>query len=278
MSSTDKTLGFFLGSHHPAWLRSAPVPLFISDRRLRDYRKLPRAVVPWALDSGGFTELSHHGTWDNGPTPEQYIARVRRYYDEIGSLAWVAPQDWMCEPWILGKTGLTIEQHHRLTIDNYRRLVDLAVAADLPEDLVKPTVQGWHPDDYLRCAEAYERSGVDLAAAPLVCVGSVCRRQATEDAGQILANLHAAGITRLHGFGFKVQGLQRFAALLTSADSLAWSYSARRRPPLPGCTAHINCANCPRFAYGWHAAHIAPIQRLRRPSCVQPTLFEGIAA
>jgi len=31
-----------------------------------------------------------------GPlTPEQYVAAVRRYRDEIGNLDWAAPQDWM---------------------------------------------------------------------------------------------------------------------------------------------------------------------------------------
>lgn len=252
-------LRFFLGTHHPAWLRSAPVPLFISDRRLRGYKTLPRAVGPWALDSGGFTELSQHGTWAHGPTPAQYIARVRRYSQEIGQLAWVAPQDYMCEPFILAKTGLTIAEHHRRTVDNYLALRDLAAVADLPDGLVKPVVQGWEPDDYRRCADLYEKAGVDLCAAPLVCVGTVCRRQATGTAGRILAGLRAAGITRLHGFGFKVQGLERYADLLASADSLAWSYSARRRPPMPECSGHINCANCPRYAYQWHRTHIEPI-------------------
>jgi hypothetical protein len=276
-------LRFFLGTHQPHWLRSAPVPLFIFDRRLRGYRVLPRAVVPWALDSGGFTELSTFGTWDHGPTPGQYIARVRRYYDEIGNLDWVAPQDWMCEPWILAKTGLTVRQHHRLTVDNYRRLRDLAADADLPPTLIKRVIQGWTPDDYLWCADAYDRAGVDLTDGSLVGVGTVCRRQATDDAGRILANLHSIGITRLHGFGFKIQGLQRFGSLLASGDSLAWSFTARRRPALPECRGrHRNCANCPRFAYQWHDTHIAPLLRSHGPDTwIQPSLFhlpKGAAA
>ncbi|MBW6432202.1 hypothetical protein KZ829_00380 [Actinoplanes hulinensis] len=271
---------FLLGSHHPAWLGSAQVPLFISDRRLRGYRRMPRAAMPWALDSGGFTELSTYGSWEQGPTPQQYIARVRRYYDEIGRLEWVAPQDWMCEPWILAKTGLTVRQHQRLTVDNYCRLRDLAVAADLPADLIKRVVQGWTPDEYLWCADAYDRAGVNLADGSLVGVGTVCRRQATDDAGRILANLHSIGVTRLHGFGFKVKGLQRFGALLASADSLAWSFTARRRPALADCTGHKNCANCPRYAYQWHEQHIRPLlEGADHASFVQSTLFDlaGVA-
>jgi hypothetical protein len=43
------------------------------------------------LDSGAFTELSSHGRWDHGPTPAQYVGRIRRYHDDIGSLLWAAP-------------------------------------------------------------------------------------------------------------------------------------------------------------------------------------------
>jgi hypothetical protein len=99
---------FFVGIHHPGWLRTASMPLFVSDRRLRGYKTLPRAATAWALDSGGFTELSRYGTWDHGPTPARYAARIRRYQDEIGHLAWAAPQDWMCEPAITARTGLTV--------------------------------------------------------------------------------------------------------------------------------------------------------------------------
>jgi hypothetical protein len=34
------------------------------------------------LGNGGFTELSQYGTWDTGPTPAEYVARVRRYRDD----------------------------------------------------------------------------------------------------------------------------------------------------------------------------------------------------
>jgi hypothetical protein len=247
-------LQFLLGTHMPNWLgrpqldgsQSSPVPLFISDRRLRGYRRLPRAVTPWALDSGGFTELSTHGTWDNGPTPREYVARVRRYRDEIGNLRWAAAQDWMCEAWIIRKTGLTVDEHHRRTIDNLIRLRDLAPDLD-----ILAVVQGDTVDDYRRCVERYDRAGIDLTREPLVGVGSICRRQNTTEAGRILAALHSCGITRLHGFGFKILGLRRYAHLLASADSMAWSIAARREPPLPGCHGHRNCANCPRYAYQW---------------------------
>lgn len=256
---------FFLGTHQPGWLAALPVPLFVSDRRLRSYRRLPRALCPWALDSGGFTELSQYGSWRHGPTPAAYAARGRRYHDEIGQLAWAAPQDWMCEPWIVAKTGLSVAAHLRRSVDNFTQLRDLA--PDMP---FIPVVQGWTVGDYLRCIDHYTAAGVDLADHLVVGVGSICRRQGTGEAGIILAALRAAGLPRLHGFGVKVTGLRLSGPLLHSADSMAWSIDARRQPPLPGCAGrHRNCANCPRYALDWRTHVLAAITT---PSH-QPALF-----
>ncbi len=180
---------FLLGTHQPHWLRTAPVPLFISDRRLRGYKNLPRASREWALDSGGFTELSSHGTWQHGPTPHQYVQRIYRYRDEIGHLLWAAPQDWMCEPFITARTGLTVTQHQHSTVSNYLQLRHLA--DDLP---IIPVIQGWTVTDYLRCAELYDRAGIDLTSLPLVGVGSVCRRQGSTEAARILVALRSIGV------------------------------------------------------------------------------------
>jgi hypothetical protein len=254
---------FYLGTHQPHWLNLG-VPLFLSDRRLRRYRSLPRATCSWALDSGGFTELSQYGSWDTGPTPKQYVDQIRRYRDTIGHLTWAAPQDWMCEPDILAKTGLTVADHQDHTVANYLQLRELA-----PELPIIPVVQGWAAGDYLRCVDRYTRAGIDLTRSPLVGVGSVCRGQSTTQVGDILTALHQAGVTRLHGFGFKTAGLARHGHLLTSADSLAWSAQARRQPPLPGCTTHRTCTNCSRYALRWRARVLDAIAA----TAVQPALF-----
>jgi hypothetical protein len=257
---------FYLGTHHPGWLATTPLPLFISDRRLRTYKTLTRARAAWALDSGGFTELSTYGTWDHGPSPRQYAAAIRRYRDQIGHLAWAAPQDWMCEPAILARTGLTVSGHQQRTITSVLRLRDIDPA--LP---VIPVLQGWTVSDYLRCADAYGKAGINLAAEPLVGLGSVCRRQAATSTELIIRALHARGITRLHGFGIRISGLTRCGHLLTSADSMAWSFAARHQPPLPGCELrHINCANCPRYATAWHAR----VRAALATAVVQPPLFD----
>ena len=107
----------------------------------------------------------------------------------------------------------------------------------------------------------YARAGIDLTREPLVGVGSVCRRQATGEIEDIVYSLASLGL-RLHGFGVKVRGLARYAGYLASADSLAWSFDARRTDPLPGCR-HASCANCLRYAAAWRQ------RMLRRLGAVQ---------
>src|SRR5262245_14397982 len=176
----------YLGTHRPHWLADSRVPLFVSDSTLRHLRLLPRAATAWALDSGAFSQLWRAGGWHDGPTPRQYADRVRRYADHIGHLAWANPQDHMCEPPMLARTGLTVARHIDLTVANYLDLK--AVDADLP---VIPVVQGWTPADYEHCVLHYAAAGIDLTREPLVGVGSICRRQATGDAAQIINTLQA---------------------------------------------------------------------------------------
>lgn len=235
---------FWLGTHEASWLArpDVDVPLFVSHRRLVKRKTLPVSTHPWALDSGGFTELNLYGRWVT--TEAEYVAAVTRYAAEIGNLAWAAPMDWMCEPFVTGKTGLSVEEHQRRTVENY---VSLRATAPLLPFI--PVLQGWTLDDYLRCVDLYAAAGVDLRALPLVGIGSVCRRQNTSEVDHIVSTIAALGIA-LHGFGVKTVGLTAYADQLASADSLAWSYRARRSPALPGCT-HRSCANCPRFALKW---------------------------
>jgi hypothetical protein len=233
---------FYLGTHELAHMERTDVPLFVSRRRLERRRRLPEPRGPWALDSGGFSELSMYGAWQT--TAEQYAVEVRRWNDGMPGLQWAACMDWMTEPWILEKTGLSVADHQRRTIDSLHRLRDLEPG--LPW---APVLQGWTLRDYLRHVEMYEAAGVDLRAEPVVGVGSVCRRQHTSEVAGIIGTLAGLGL-RLHGFGLKTSGLARVARLLASADSMAWSSHARRRPALPGCT-HRSCANCLRYALRW---------------------------
>lgn len=242
---------FFLGAHQPDWLARSTVPLFVSRVRLEGRRTLPRASCDWALDSGGFSELSAHGRWR--VSPEEYVAEVRRYRDEIGRMQWAAIQDWMCEPWIIEKTGLSVDEHQRRTVENYERMLDLA-----PEVPWCPVIQGWSVWSYLRHLDLYRERGHRLEELPIVGVGSICRRQATTSAYVALGLLHAEGLT-LHGFGFKKDGLRAAHGRLESADSMAWSFNARRNHNhCQGCTKK-GCGNCLDAALWWRDELLAQL-------------------
>ena len=238
---------FYLGTHRPKWLRTLKdTPLFVSHRILKNYKTLKPATVDWCLDSGGFTELSLFNEWQT--TPKEYITAVRRYKNEIGRLQWASPQDMMCEPFMTEKTGLTVKHHQTKTIENYLELKHLA--NDLP---FIPVLQGWTLDDYLQCVEMYDKAGINLEEYDTVGLGSVCRRQATGEAETIVYRLQPI---KLHGFGMKQTALQRFGNLLTSADSMAWSYNGRKRPS-PQCDKKT-CANCLHYALEWRNKTLNP--------------------
>tara|TARA_R110002110_G_scaffold48466_2_gene144419 strand:- start:898 stop:1752 length:855 start_codon:yes stop_codon:yes gene_type:complete len=254
--------GFYLGTHRPSWLARVEVPLFVSRRTLQPYKKLPKSTSRWALDSGGFTELRMHGKWSL--SPEEYADEVRRYSAGVGNMDWAAIQDWMCEPLVRngggGKdeavgTGLSVEEHQRRTVQSYLDLT--AIAPEIPW---APVIQGWELEEYEDHVEMYSREGVDLKSLPVVGLGSVCRRQAEEDIAYLVSTLSSEGI-KLHGFGIKRGGLFKIAHLLESADSLAWSYTARMNPHLFGDSScrsrHKTCANCISWAMKWRESLVS---------------------
>lgn len=244
------------------WLGLTDAPLFVSRIRLEKRRRLPRAAGHWALDSGGFTELNRAGCWSI--TPQEYVKQVRQWSQEIGRMEWAASMDWMCEPCVLAKTGLTVQEHQRRTVENYLELTALAPSAPWA-----PVLQGWTEADYLHCVDLYAASGVDLTALPVVGLGSICRRQGTAEAERIIASLSRLGI-RLHGFGFKLQGVRRSADLLGSCDSLAWSFNARKNAgPCPYGGGHLSCNSCLPFALAWRDKLLQSIR--------QESLFHGVA-
>lgn len=244
---------FFLGTHHPHWLGFAAVPLFLSNVTMRRRFSLPRATCDWALDSGGFSEISMHGRWT--VPARDYVRRVQRYTAEVGRLRWATTQDWMCEPKIRQLTGLTVVEHQRRTTDSYLEL--RALAPTLPW---APVIQGFEPYEYAEHAQAYALAGVDLASCPAVGVGSVCRRQSTSAVGSIIRSILSVAPpgTKLHMFGIKTLGIRRaIEAGAVSSDSMAWSFNASKQPPLPGHT-HKTCANCIEYALAWRAKVLRP--------------------
>jgi hypothetical protein len=116
----------------------------------------------------------------------------------------------------------------------------------------------------------YQDAGVDLHDEQTVGVGTVCRRQSTNDATQIMQTLASDGL-RLHGFGFKKGGIKNCHHLLASADSTAWSDTARRNPVLleghgsPGFKrprGHKNCANCAEWSLIWRDQLLGEMEKV----------------
>ena len=96
-----------------------------------------------------------------------------------------------------------------------------------PEIPWLPVIQGWTFGHYLDCIELYLKHGVDLFEERLVGIGSVCRRHNTLRAQLDIQMLAEDGL-RIHAFGFKKLSLPELTYCLVSADSMAWSYHARR--------------------------------------------------
>ncbi len=213
---------FFVGLHQPADAQHFQAA-FISINRVRTRRKrLP--CQDWILDSGAFTEISTYGCYRH--PPEDYAAEVRRIARLGGNLLAAVSQDYMCEPHILEKTGLTVWDHQRLTIERY----DAILAADVAPTYLMPVLQGYAPNDY---AEHIAMYGARLGTGAWVGVGSVCKRNADPRAieGVLLAIKAARSDLRLHGFGIKLSALSSglVRSLLETADSMAWSFSARKQ-------------------------------------------------
>lgn len=210
---------FFVGLHQPGDAKHFE-RAFISVNRLRT-RRSPVPSKAWILDSGAFSTIATHGGY---PAPvAEYAEQVRRLGAD-GSLLAAVSQDYMCEPWMLEKTGLTVADHQRLTIERYDELRDCHTGV-----YIMPVLQGYAPTDYVTHLRAY---GDRLTHGAWVGVGSVCKRNSNPGAIEdvLLAIKAERPDLRLHGFGLKLTALQSgvVRALLYSADSMAWSFAARR--------------------------------------------------
>lgn len=209
---------FYIGLHKPGHARHferACISIAALQRRVR-----PVDCPDVLVDSGAFSEIALHGGYRAGVA--DYAAQLRRLAGIVSITAAVA-QDYMCEPFMLAKTGLSVADHQRLTIERY----DALIAEDLPFP-VMPVLQGYEPGDYAAHIRAY---GDRLTPNLWVGVGSVCKRNSKPDRiVEVLAAIHGVRPDlRLHGFGVKRTALANAGvlAMLDSADSMAWSFAAR---------------------------------------------------
>jgi hypothetical protein len=214
---------FYCGLHHPGhavYLDRA----FISFNRVRDRK----SIVPsrnWIMDSGAFSELERFGKYRE--SPETYAKEVNRIVAlNPAGLQVIVSQDWMCEPFMLERTGLPIGEHQRLTIERYD-----VIRSMVPNVHVMPVLQGYKITDYCSHLQQY---GNRLWPGMHVGVGSLCKRNGIKP-DEIMAVVRSIKQLRpdlkLHGFGLKKTALREalIRDALYSADSMAWSWAARRR-------------------------------------------------
>lgn len=213
---------FFTGIHQPCDAGCIPAA-FVSMHRLETRKKSfpARRVV---IDSGAFQTINLHGGYPE--PPEVYAAQLKRWKHILGRrLLAAVSQDWMCEPYMLARTGLMVHDHQRLTIERYDKLIKANTGVR-----IIPVLQGWKPSDYVQHLKMY---GPRIKRRMWVGVGTLCKRQGSpaliEDI-LLEIKLYRPDL-RLHGFGVKITSLESDIVrnLLWSADSMAWSYAARRQ-------------------------------------------------
>jgi len=212
---------FFVGMHRPADAGKVSFPAFISVNTIRN-RKSGFPVGDWIMDSGAFSTILRHGGYPY--PPEEYAAQIRRWSTN-GNLLAAISQDFMCEPVMVERTGLTIAEHQRLTIERY----DAILKAGTGGVYLMPVLQGYAPADYVEHLRQY---GERIRHNAWVGVGSVCKRNSSPAAIEnvLLTIMCERPDLRLHGFGIKTTALKSGIVweLLYSADSMAWSFAARR--------------------------------------------------
>jgi hypothetical protein len=248
-------LRFFTGLHQVSDAQHFAAA-FISVNRLRG-RKSAFKVGDWIMDSGAFSEISTHGHY-RFPVSE-YADQIRRWKDN-GNLLAAVSQDWMCEPWIVEKTGLSVERHQQLTVERY----DALLAEDTGVYIL-PVLQGYAPADYVRHIRLY---GDRLTPGMWVGVGSVCKRNGDQRAiaSVLIAIRDERPDLKLHGFGLKKTALASdfITSLLHTADSMAWSFNARKQG---------------RNGNDWREAMRWTLDIVTRPLSPQQGLFfQGVSA
>jgi hypothetical protein len=264
---------FYLGCHQPLWLERASVPWFLSYQKLKKRKKPVAPAGRWALDCGGFTEIDKFGEYTF--TPQEYARDVVRF-KEWGGLDFCASMDFPCSPLPLEKSGLTMQDHQRLTVENFQVLREVFLG-----DLVKPVLQGWEPDDYLRHIEQYADAGYDLTTETPVFIGSLVRGSGTTNQVTSIVRRVADQGLQLHALGVKGQALVWLSQVVYSADSMAWASAARSwntkgadeeeevetlgggsvtwkknrvgSVMLPQCQGkHVHCGSCIDWALVWY--------------------------
>lgn len=188
--------------------------------RLSAARKLP-AHLDAALDSAGFVAMARYGGYRWSEDDYMSLVASRDW-------AWWAAQDYCVEPPVAG-AAVTKEVRMQATVLGYHRGVRLAEKWGVKPPLC--VLQGWTPEDYLRCVEMMGLR--DQEWPDLVGIGSVCRRNlfGPDGIAAVIEALDAVlpARTRMHLFGVKGGAVQKLGGhpRFASIDSCAWDFSVR---------------------------------------------------
>jgi len=198
-------------------------PIFQQNRR----SPLPANGKPWILDSGGFSFLKKFGRY-----PMSEASYLKHALSLNANL--IVSMDWMCEPNVIKKTGLSVKKHIENTVSSLRTILNLAdripevrlMSASSPESSfgIIGVIQGWSIEDYLCCIDLLREQDLIL---PYMGVGSLCRRNSEKQIIRILRTIkRELPNIKLHGFGVKTSVLKYPEAreLLFSLDSAAWGH------------------------------------------------------
>lgn len=254
----------YLGVWHVKHARNAPQFMF-SLRRLKErISPAPFSSCDWIMDSGAFSEINLNGKYTF--TPKEYL-----HYVELHQPGLFFNMDYMCEPFVLQKTGMTVREHQEKTIENQIKIMDLLDNYNIKGNFAG-CIQGWQIPDYLTCIDMLKEQGLITSK---MGIGSVCRRNSRRQIIEVLQTVkQELPNVRLHGFGVKTDILKEpiVYECLDSCDSMAWSFDGRRqeRKSCTNCEYPNakNCANCYHYMLKWYNR----LKTVHDKTCMQKTL------
>lgn len=173
------------------------------------------------IDSGGYSFIKGKGEYE---TPaKDYVDWVRQTDADLFAL-----RDYPCESDVLEKHDRTVADHQTMTTNAHSEVMD--AYDDAGGDFSQPVavVQGRSIYEYLNHIDQLKDNGL---LTDYVGIGSVCGRPAIKEIKPIVKAIdeNTPQETDLHGFGVKLPSLEEREIYdrLTSADSMAYSYTAR---------------------------------------------------
>ncbi len=193
-------------------LKRVPKPLVSVNSAMGRRLDLRSKSQSW-VDSGAFQIIKARGYFPFGDG---------LYASWVGAMGpkFFTQLDWPCEPAVLAKTGLSVEEHQRRSLQSANTLA----SSEVGDAVLVPTIQGWTVEQYLAAAENLEKIGLWRS---YMAIGSVCRRnQAAAVVAVITALREFSPNTRYHGFG--VKSSPKILKLIWSCDSFAWRFAAWR--------------------------------------------------